>query len=199
MCLWRLGQSLADVVTSATGQIPSRSVGSVSCVSRCLVASGLQIGLQNGLLVCGSPIPPALPQLSASLAFVWNFWPGYLDHRDKVFQACEIVGIRRVQRKLSCDRGRGDHKIDRPAAGLPARAYHSCRNPAVGTGGVRVEGDRIELVLRPLQYIQPASPLGSLEVGVLFGVRAYLMQSGGQLGAARREALARPGGQRRRL
>jgi len=122
-----------------------------------------------------------------------------LDHRDKVFQACEIVGIRRVQRKLSCDRGRGDHKIDRPAAGLPARAYHSCRNPAVGTGGVRVEGDRIELVLRPLQYIQPASPLGSLEVGVLFGVRAYLMQSGGQLGAARREALARPGGQRRRL
>src|SRR5215469_6089891 len=35
-------------------QITSRSVGSVSCVSRCLAASGLQIGLQNGLLVCSS-------------------------------------------------------------------------------------------------------------------------------------------------
>jgi len=41
-----------------TGQIPSRSVGSVSSVSSCLAASGLQIGLQNRLLICTFPHPP---------------------------------------------------------------------------------------------------------------------------------------------
>jgi hypothetical protein len=53
----RLGLSLAGVVTSADRPGPSRSVGSVSPVSYCLAASGLQIGLQNRLLICRFPAP----------------------------------------------------------------------------------------------------------------------------------------------
>jgi hypothetical protein len=50
-----------------TGQVTSRSVGSVSPVSPCPVASGLQIGLQNRRLICSSTTFPALPQLPAAI------------------------------------------------------------------------------------------------------------------------------------
>jgi hypothetical protein len=58
VCLWRPEQSLAGVVTSADRPGPSRSVGPVSPASYCLVASGLQTGLQNKLLICSFPHPP---------------------------------------------------------------------------------------------------------------------------------------------
>ena len=64
---------------------------------------------------------------------------------------------------------------------LPARGDHRCRHPAVGTGGICVEGDRVELVLSPLQNVEPTSPLGGLEVDVLFGVGPHLMRSSGKL------------------
>ena len=64
VCLWRPEQSLAGVVTPADRTAPSRSVGSVSPVSYCLVASGLQIGLQNRLLICSFTHPP-LPSVAA--------------------------------------------------------------------------------------------------------------------------------------
>jgi hypothetical protein len=65
-----------------------------------------------------------------------------------VIQAREIAGICRVQRRFS-----GDHEIRCPAAGFPARGDHGCGHPAVGQGDVRVEGDRVELVLSTLQDI----------------------------------------------
>lgn len=94
-----------------------------------------------------------MPLLPGRLAFIRNFRPDYLDHRDKVIQACEIAGICRVQRQLSRDRGRGDHEVRCPAAGLAARGDHGCGHPPVGPGGVHVEGNRIELVLSPLQDV----------------------------------------------
>jgi len=115
-------------------------------------------------------------------ALVRDFGPGHRDHRHQVTQASEIVGVRRVQRQLGRERRGGDHEVDRSAAGLRACRDHRCRHPPVGTGSVRVKGDRVELVLSPLQHIQPASPLGSLEVDVLLGVRPHLMRSGGKLG-----------------
>ena len=93
------------------------------------------------------------------MAFVRNFRPGYRDHRHEVIQAGEIVRICRVQREFGDDRRRGDHEIRCPAAGFPTGGDHSCRHPAVGPGGIRVEGDRVELVLGPLQDIQPTGPL----------------------------------------
>jgi len=62
VCLWRPEQSLAGVVTSADRPCPSRSVGSVSPVSYCLVASGLQ----NRLLIRSFPHPPH-PSVAAVL------------------------------------------------------------------------------------------------------------------------------------
>jgi hypothetical protein len=50
-----------------TGQIPSRSVDSVSPVSCCLAASGLQIGLQNQSVISG---------LLRSVASARGAWPG---------------------------------------------------------------------------------------------------------------------------
>jgi hypothetical protein len=108
------------------------------------------------------------------LAFVWDYRPGYGDHRDKVIQACEIAGICRVQREFGRDRCRGNHELHFSAARLPARRDHGRRHPPVGPGGIRVKGDRVELVLGPLQHVQPTRPLGSLEVGVLFGVGGVL-------------------------
>jgi hypothetical protein len=99
------------------------------------------------------------------LAFIQNFRPGYGNHRDKVIQACEVARICRVQRQLSRDRRRGDHEVRCAAAGFPARDDHGCCHPPVGPGRIRVEGDRVELVLSPLQDIQPPGPLGSLEAG----------------------------------
>ena len=100
------------------------------------------------------------------MAFARNFRPGYRDDRHEVIQADKIVGICRVQRELGNDRRRGDHEVRRPAARLPADGDHGCRHPAIGPGGVCVEGDRVELVLSPLQGIEPTSPLGGLEVSM---------------------------------
>ena len=86
-------------------------------------------------------------------AFVWDFRPGHMDHRDKVIQAREIAGICRVQRQLSRDRRRGDHEVHCPAAGRTARPQHGRCHPALGPGGIRVEGDRVELMLGALQDI----------------------------------------------
>jgi hypothetical protein len=47
--LWRLGQALADAVTSADGRNTSRSLRPVSALSACSAASSLQIGLQARL------------------------------------------------------------------------------------------------------------------------------------------------------
>ncbi len=88
--------------------------------------------------------------LSGCLALIRHFGPGYRDHCHKMTEACEIIGIRRVQRQLSRDRGGCDHQIDCPAAGFPACRDHGCRHPSVRTGGVRVKWDRIELVLSAL-------------------------------------------------
>lgn len=52
-------------------------------------------------------------------------------------RTCEIAGICRVQRQLSRD--------------------HGCCHPPVRPGGIRVEGNRVELVLSPRQHIEPAS------------------------------------------
>jgi hypothetical protein len=63
--LWLLRPSLAGMVTSAKqARSPSHSVGSVSPVSHCLAASGLQIGLQAAIDL-QFPYPPVLPQLSS--------------------------------------------------------------------------------------------------------------------------------------
>jgi hypothetical protein len=96
-----------------------------------------------------------------------------------VAQACKIIRIRRVQRQFGRDRRGGDHEVDRPAAGLPACRDDSRRHPPVGTRGVRVEGDRVELVLSPLQHVQPTSALGRLEVDGLLSIGPHLVRPSG--------------------
>ena len=124
---------------------------------------------------------PTAP-LSGSLALIRHFGPGYLDHCHKRTEAREIIGIRRVQRQLSRDRRGSDHQIDCPAAGLPACRDHGCRHPSVRASGLRVEWDRIELVLSSLQHVQSAGPLSRLEVEILVSIGPHFMWSSGELG-----------------
>jgi hypothetical protein len=64
MRLWRPGQSLAGVVNSADKPDPI-SLGRLRLpVSSCPAASGLQIGLQNRLLICSS-LTPLRPSMAA--------------------------------------------------------------------------------------------------------------------------------------
>jgi hypothetical protein len=52
-CFFAVSSRLSRVrLPRQIGQIPSRSVGSVSLLSGCLAASGLQIGLQNRQFIC---------------------------------------------------------------------------------------------------------------------------------------------------
>jgi len=60
---------------------------------------------------------------------------------------CTAAGPRRSRWRRSSGR--------HAPSGLAAGAENGCADPAVETGGFRVERDRVELVLRALQYVQP--------------------------------------------
>jgi hypothetical protein len=64
-----------------TGQITSRSVGSVSPVPRCLAASGLQIGLQNRPSICSSRSCPTLSRGALAVITAARSAPGHRPRR----------------------------------------------------------------------------------------------------------------------
>ncbi len=134
---------------------------------------------ERGARLDGTCLTSFLP---GSLALVRDFGPGYRNHRDKMTKAGEIVGVRRVRGQFSRDCRCGDHEAGCPGAGLPAYCDYCCRHAPVGTSRIRVQGNRVELVLSALQDVQPAGPLGSLEVGVLLSIGSHLVRSGGKLG-----------------
>jgi hypothetical protein len=85
---------------------------------------------------------------------------GYGDGGEEVVQALEVVRVGGEQGEIFGDGDRGDHQVGDAAAGLAAGADDGGADAAVDAGGVGVEGDGVELVLRALEDVGASSAFG---------------------------------------
>lgn len=96
------------------------------------------------------------------------------DDLDELLDASEVVAVTGVEREIGRKRCCCDEKVNGPrSTGLPARCHHGGEQPAVGAGGVAIEGKWIECCFRPLKSVLSTTTLvgigGRMRTGRQFG------------------------------
>jgi hypothetical protein len=107
---------------------------------------------------------------------------GNRDDAHEGVQAGEVGRVGGKQGQVFGDGGSRDHQVGDPPARLTAGGDDRRRYPAVDTGRLGVERQRVELALGALQDLQASRSLRMLVIQVLLVIAAHLMRAGRQLG-----------------
>lgn len=92
------------------------------------------------------------------------------DDVDEVVKGFEVIGIAGVQRELCGEGGCGDEQVDGSgSAGFAPGACDGCEDPAVGAGGVGIEGEWVEGGFGSLDPVLAAAAFGGVVSGVWAG------------------------------